>query len=50
MKIKIYTDGACPFNGMKGATCGIGIHFSETNRNKLNDVSQLLDNEKPNVF
>ena len=45
--ITIYTDGACPFNGMEGATCGIGIHFSETNRNKLNDVSQLLDVEKP---
>ena len=45
--ITIYTDGSCAFNGMKGATCGIGIHFSETNRNKLNDVSQLLDVEKP---
>ena len=40
--INIYTDGACPFNGMKRATCGIGIHFCETNRNKLNDVSKLL--------
>ena len=45
--ITIYTDGSCAFNGMEGATCGIGIHFSETNRNKLNDVSQLLDVEKP---
>ena len=45
--INIYTDGACPFNGMKGATCGIGIHFCETNRNKLNDVSELLLVDNP---
>jgi len=45
--INIYTDGACPFNGMKGATCGIGIHFCETNRNKLNDISELLLVDNP---
>ena len=45
--INIYTDGACPFNGMKGATCGIGIHFCETNRNKLDDVSELFMVDKP---
>jgi ribonuclease HI len=45
--INIYTDGACPFNGMKGATCGIGIHFCETNRNKLNNVSKLLLTDNP---
>ena len=45
--INIYTDGACPFNGMRGATCGIGIHFCETNRNKLNDVSKLLLTDNP---
>jgi len=49
--INIYTDGACPFNGMRGATCGIGIHFCETNRNKLNDISELLvvDNPTNNI-
>ena len=45
--INIYTDGACPFNGMEGATCGIGIHFCETNRNKLNDISELLLVDNP---
>ena len=40
--INIYTDGSCAFNGMKGATCGIGIYFCETNRNKINNVSELL--------
>ena len=45
--INIYTDGACPFNGTNRATCGIGIHFCETNRNKLNDVSELLLVDNP---
>ena len=40
--INIYTDGSCAFNGMEGATCGIGIYFCETNRNKINNVSELL--------
>ena len=45
--INIYTDGSCAFNGMKGATCGIGIYFCETNRNKINDVSELLLIDNP---
>ena len=45
--INIYTDGACPKNGMEGATCGIGIYFCETNRNKLNNVSELLLVDNP---
>ena len=45
--INIYTDGSCAFNGMKGATCGIGIYFCETNRNKINNVSELLLIDNP---
>ena len=45
--INIYTDGSCAFNGMKGATCGIGIYFCETNRNKINDISELLLIDNP---
>jgi ribonuclease HI len=45
--INIYTDGSCAFNGMKGATCGIGIYFCETNQNKINDVSELLLIDNP---
>ena len=45
--ITIYTDGSCSRNGMKGAMCGIGIHFSETNRNKISDISELLNVDKP---
>ena len=45
--INIYTDGACSFNGMKGATCGIGVYFCETNINKLNDISELLHVDNP---
>ena len=45
--INIYTDGSCAFNGMKGATCGIGIYFCETNRNKINNISELLLIDNP---
>ena len=45
--INIYTDGSCAFNGMKGATCGIGIYFCETNRNKINNISKLLLIDNP---
>jgi len=41
--IIIYTDGACSRNGQIGAQCGIGIHFSEKNPIKLEDVSDKLD-------
>ena len=41
--IIIYTDGACSKNGQVGAECGIGIHFSEKNPIKFNDVSKRLN-------
>lgn len=38
--IIIYTDGACSNNGSKLAKAGIGIHFSERNKIKFDDVSE----------
>ena len=32
---------------MEGATCGIGNYFCETNRNKINNVSELLLIDNP---
>ena len=44
-KFIVYTDGACPNNGSSKARSSIGIHFSERNLIKINDVSQQLDIE-----
>jgi len=41
-KFIIYTDGACINNGRKNAKCSIGIHFSNKNKYKINDVSEIL--------
>jgi ribonuclease HI len=38
----VYTDGACKNNGKKKAKGGIGIHFSETNKIQIPDVSEKL--------
>ena len=43
----IYTDGACTNNGRPGAKCSIGIHFSENNELKLEDISRVLKVTKP---
>jgi ribonuclease HI len=40
--IILYTDGSCVNNGQPGAISGIGIHFSEFNKYKLNDISKKL--------
>ena len=42
-KFIVYTDGACPNNGSSKARSSIGIHFSEKNLTKINDVSQQLN-------
>lgn len=39
----IYTDGACSHNGSKNAKAGIGIHYSDNNKIRLNDISLPLD-------
>ena len=41
-KFTIYTDGACINNGRKNAKCSIGIYFSNKNKYKINDVSEIL--------
>lgn len=41
-KFIIYTDGACPNNGSKKARSSIGIHFSDKNELKINDISEKL--------
>ena len=41
-KFLVYTDGACPDNGTPKARSSIGIHFSEKNSIKLNDISEKL--------
>ena len=46
-KFIIYTDGACPNNGNSRAKAAIGIHFSETNPIKINDISEMLHTENP---
>ena len=38
----IYTDGACPHNGSKKASMGIGIHFSRFNQISLEDISETI--------
>lgn len=42
----IYTDGACKNNGSANAKSGIGIHFSLTNKIKINDISEKLITDK----
>ena len=37
-----YTDGACKYNGSQRAKAGLGIHFSEMNNIKINDISERL--------
>ena len=39
---KIYTDGACINNGKHNAKCSIGIHFSNNNTFKIQDISKAL--------
>tara|TARA_B100001094_G_C18173128_1_gene796329 strand:+ start:281 stop:922 length:642 start_codon:yes stop_codon:yes gene_type:complete len=46
-KFIIYTDGACPNNGSIHAKASIGIHFSDKNPIKLNDVSEVLHINDP---
>ena len=46
-KFIIYTDGACPNNGSINAKASIGIHFSDKNPIKLNDVSEVLYIDDP---
>lgn len=41
-KFIVYTDGACPSNGMPGARSSIGVHFSEKNPIELDDISEKL--------
>ena len=42
----IYTDGACKNNGSANAKSGIGIHFSLTNKIKINDISEKIITDK----
>ena len=46
-KFIAYTDGACPNNGNIKAKASIGIHFSEKNPIKIDDISQVLNTSKP---
>tara|TARA_B100000029_G_scaffold36671_2_gene34539 strand:- start:10720 stop:11358 length:639 start_codon:yes stop_codon:yes gene_type:complete len=50
-KFLVYTDGACPDNGTPKARSSIGIHFSEKNSIKLNDISEklILNNHSNNI-
>ena len=41
-KFIVYTDGACPNNGSDKARSSIGIHFSEKNPVKIQDVGRPL--------
>tara|TARA_Y100000389_G_scaffold202656_1_gene248596 strand:+ start:2287 stop:2916 length:630 start_codon:yes stop_codon:yes gene_type:complete len=41
-KFIVYTDGACPNNGSSKARSSIGIHFSEKNPIKIEDVGRPL--------
>jgi ribonuclease HI len=45
--IIIYTDGACKRNGTPDARAGIGVHFSNRNTYKFDDISLALDVPKP---
>ena len=42
-KFIVYTDGACPNNGNSKARSSIGIHFSEKNSIKIEDVGSALN-------
>jgi ribonuclease HI len=42
-KFIVYTDGACPNNGTSKARSSIGIHFSEKNTVKIEDVGSALN-------
>lgn len=42
-KFIVYTDGACPNNGSSKARSSIGIHFSEKNQLKIEDVGEALE-------
>lgn len=46
-KFIIYTDGACSNNGSLNARAGIGVHFSESNYIKIEDISSKLIMDKP---
>jgi ribonuclease HI len=43
----VYTDGACSHNGSKKAKAGIGVHFSQKNEIKLEDISSRLHIDNP---
>jgi len=43
----VYTDGACSNNGSKRAKAGIGVHFSQRNEIKLEDLSLRLYIDNP---
>jgi len=43
----VYTDGACSHNGSKKAKAGIGVHFSQKNEIKLEDLSLRLHIDNP---
>ena len=45
-KFIVYTDGACPNNGNSKALSSIGIHFSEKNSIKIEDVGLALNRTK----
>lgn len=45
--IIIYTDGACRKNGTPEARAGIGVHFSNKNTYKFDDISQELPIKRP---
>ena len=42
-KFIVYTDGACPNNGNSKARSSIGVHFSEKNSVKIEDVGRALN-------
>ena len=46
-KFLVYTDGACPNNGSPNAISSIGIHFSDKNKVKLQDISEKLNVRNP---
>lgn len=50
-KFLVYTDGACPDNGNPKARSAIGIHFSEKNSIKINDIGEklILSNHSNNI-
>tara|TARA_B100000900_G_C20565586_1_gene710921 strand:+ start:277 stop:966 length:690 start_codon:yes stop_codon:yes gene_type:complete len=45
--ILVYTDGACSNNGLDNAICGVGVYFSERNKNKYNNIGKVIDFDKP---